>query len=257
MVVPMMAGGSIACLVLLAATTASADPLAPPALTPPITAADPMAARLTVGARSAARNGDCTTLEVLRRRVRKLDRAYHDRVFAADPLLARCKPGVRIDARGREVHAIVVPRPRLKPTGELGIGGGMWQARELGASFYAPGGPSLAVGVFVTPALAISLRVAGTSHLEDGFVYLGLAGAAAQYWLSDRVWLGGGFGVGFAAGCGRGVCGGDVGYGAGARVGYALRSRPRNGPNISFEMTAAMLDAPLQTYSLLVGYQTF
>jgi hypothetical protein len=61
--------------------------------------------------------------------------------------------------------------------------------------------PSVSVGAFVTPRLALSLRAAGTGHWretfgESTFFTSSFYGAAAQLWVHDLYFVGGGIGLG-------------------------------------------------------------
>jgi hypothetical protein len=233
---------------------APAEPVAPavPAAPPPVAPTPPpghdMAVRMTNAARNAAANGTCGSIGSLEARVRDLDPAYHDQVFATDATIARCRPAA--------VAASAEPTPRrVGRTFELGIGGG--EVGDEGGAVSAVGGPAIGVGGFVTPHVALSLRVAGATVASGGLVYVGTLGPNAQLWLGDNAWIGGGLGMGFLVGCGP-ACH-AVGLGADARLGYAFRPRGESGVNLAIEATLESFgpEAAERTISLMLGYQTF
>jgi hypothetical protein len=182
-------------------------------------------------------------------------------------------------------------------TFEAGIGLGLAFSHDNDAGTTSDTNTIAALGVgvayFITPDLAIGIRSTGTFDTEtktynnvDGSTYdvttvvmQGVIGPSAQFWLPNRVWLGGGLGWGF----GRVISTSDSpgsdavgagfnGFGVNARAGYTLTRSSTNTVNIQVEMTAgfwrrgylnagsaggANFDVSTNAYSfaLLVGYQ--
>ncbi len=86
---------------------------------------------------------------------------------------------------------------------------------------------SLSLGGFVNPHLAVMVRASGTSFFKDGTDYnAAFYGVAAQYWINDDVFVGGGAGlaVNFAVFGDHIVPSESKGLGLTARAGYAFYS---------------------------------
>ena len=136
------------------------------------------------------------------------------------------------------------PSTRHGGTFEVGLGAG-WRlpdgrvGRDSEILGVRPGidfaGPNLGVGGWVNPRLAITGRVAVVrwTDLLDLGKYNAVVVAAAQYWVSARVWFGAGIGLGF---------GGDaLGPGADLRVGYTFARGATRTLNVSLEVTPTYL----------------
>jgi hypothetical protein len=254
---------------------ASAQPQAvPPSADPPIAApgtSEPvvasghdMAVRMTNAARNAAARGKCALIDRFDARVHELDAAYYEQAFATDPTIARCRlasapPALSVAAPPG--LAAAAPPPRKSVTIEAGIGASVLTSEGTPA-LRALGGPSLGVGSFVSPTLALSVRLSGSLVVVDGaFLYLGVLGPNAQHWQNEHVWLGGGLGLAILAGCGEDEgCDKEIGFGFDARVGFAFRPRGQGGANLSVEAMHdwfAGADGGVTTVSLMLGYQSF
>lgn len=154
-------------------------------------------------------------------------------------------------------HIVRADPPPTEPargfTLELGMGLG---AMKFGESSDVGLGLSGGLGGFVSPNVALSLRVSGI----DRGGYTGMIGPHVQVWLGDDVFIGAGGGLGFYAlcnvyyGCTSGAAAGGT-----ARVGLVATRIGMTHVSVSFEVTAMEPKATgwIQTYSLLVGGQTF
>ncbi|MBL0220626.1 MAG: outer membrane beta-barrel protein [Myxococcales bacterium] len=123
-------------------------------------------------------------------------------------------------------------------------------------------GADLGAGAFVSPRLAITGRIAGVSLTEKGVrLTSGVLVVAAQVWIDDHFWLGGGAGVGVLA------LSGDIpkndsvtGLGLDFRAGYTFTTGNENTINLSLELTPTFLEdqgskAKYTSIGILFGYQ--
>ena len=158
-------------------------------------------------------------------------------------------------------------------TFEANIGVGfMWAERDDGQESdkeVALGGINLGVGGWMSPRLALSLRVAGVTYTDsegelDFRWTTGFLGPSAQYWLDDHFWLGGGVGAGVVAlsveGPGFEDSDSEVGLGLDLRAGYTFSTTSENTWNISFEMTPSFIEVDDTQFTfygaaVLFGYQ--
>jgi hypothetical protein len=232
--------------------------MSPPVMSPP----NEVAVRMTNAARNAAARGKCALIDALDKRVRALDATYYEKVFATDPTIARCRP----DVSPPGLVAVAAPPPRrLGLTIEGAVGLGLATAGGDGGSLYGLGGPALGFGGFVTPTVALSVRLSGalvSGGSGGGYGYIGVLGPSAQVWFNEHVWLGGGLGLAVLAACDDG-CGTATGIGLDARLGYAFKPRGESGGNVSLETTYSSFgesdgpDTGLETVSLMIGFQSF
>jgi hypothetical protein len=136
---------------------------------------------------------------------------------------------------------------------ELGMGMG---AIKFPESSTIGLGLSGGIGGFITHDVALTLRVSGI----DRAGYTGLIGPHVQVWLGDDVFVGVGGGLGFYALCDvvYGCSTGDAPGGT-ARIGIVATRIGLTHVSMSVEATAMKPDSVgvIQTYSLLVGGQTF
>lgn len=126
------------------------------------------------------------------------------------------------------------------------------------------GGVDLGGGAYVTPRVALTLRLAGGTIVEGGEVgYFGVLGPHAQVWATDRLWIGAGGGLGFGV-VWHDTLSGERGSGLDFRCGYSLRP---HGNSMSFSIEATSVsgkttfaapfsDNALTVLSFLVGYQS-
>lgn len=152
---------------------AGATPLGPP---PPPS----MAEMLTKSARSAARRGDCTTIEVLRGHVQEIDAAYYAANFANDPEILSCKQGVSRDPPQAPVahlspgtHYDNNTRPPHPGSTGLRVGGymlGIGAAVGLGSALILDAGAF--VGVFGITAGVILVGIGLIVLLVSALVYV-------------------------------------------------------------------------------------
>ncbi len=122
------------------------------------------------------------------------------------------------------------------------------------------GGLDLGVGRFVSHNVALSLRIAGVTGLDNGLSYLGVLGPHAQLWLEPQGWIGAGIGVGFAIGCGGGVgCNAaTTSTSFDVRAGYAFSSTPGGGGNVSIRRRGVSAGSvSITAISFLLGCQAF
>ncbi len=127
------------------------------------------------------------------------------------------------------------------------------------------GGLSLGLGGWVSPKLAITARIAGVTYSEDGTSLSDVFfGPAAQYWVDDHFWLGGGAGLGILAVSGDGVNpnadNSVTGFGLDFRAGYTFTAGSENTFNASFEINPGFFEnngysATFTGIGILLGYQ--
>jgi hypothetical protein len=196
---------------------------------------------------------------------------------ALSPLAARAQPapdaGIAADADAAPVVNAPAPAtptpspPASNPpvrdaTVEVSAGVAFVHAGNSTDIIHGLGGMNFGFGKFVTPEVAVSLRVSGLTLIYDGIVgYVGMIGPHAQLWLSPQAWIGAGLGVGFVGACATGGNGGgcdgttfwpvfDVRAGVG--------DLSKGGANLSVEVESASIGGQtLTAVSFLVGYQAF
>jgi hypothetical protein len=116
-------------------------------------------------------------------------------------------------------------------------------------------GLNVGLGGFLTPNVAMTVRVSGVTWLDSALVYFGVIGPNVQAWFG-RGFVGGGIGVGFFAGCGSGSCDSTT------TTGFDLRAGYRFGENGTVSVETQSIHGffsqdSLQTVSFLIGYQSF
>jgi hypothetical protein len=133
-------------------------------------------------------------------------------------------------------------------------------------SFTSIAGLDLGIGGFVAPDLAVTLRIASTTYFVPASIFpestqwIAMTSAfvspALQYWVSDRLFVGGGAGLG--------VWDNDAddppqfGVGLDARVGYGVLVGRRGTLFLTGEITAGFFDeGDTVGYALKVGAQLF
>ncbi|CAN5838049.1 hypothetical protein BH11MYX3_BH11MYX3_47300 [soil metagenome] len=157
-------------------------------------------------------------------------------------------------------------RCRLTFEAGLGLGwihvaaDGISETGDLGLS-----GPNLGIGGWVSGKLAITGRIAGVSHSHRGIrVTNTVIGAAAQYWIDDRYWLGGGLGLGLLVLTGSSFDSSQdnvtAGFGFDLRAGFAFSQTREHVFNLSLEVTPTLLSnggerARYTGIALQFGYQ--
>jgi hypothetical protein len=118
---------------------------------------------LTRSARRAARNDDCATVRIIGRRVAKLDRQHHARVFVLDPTIARCLPTL----------APPPPAPRRGPIGaKVGVGIGAPYGGEVGISTELRLAHAGLVGSIGIAGRSLGWSVGLRTYLRDRFVFV-------------------------------------------------------------------------------------
>lgn len=158
-------------------------------------------------------------------------------------------------------------------TGELNLGlGFIWARNDDGQESdteVALAGLSAGIGGWINPQMALTLRVAGATYSTDfgnasARFTTGVVGPSLQYWLDDRLWIGGGAGVGFAA---ITIDGADTqpdpetGFGLDLRAGYTFTSGSANTFNVSVEYNPTFFDVgdgqslQINSFGILFGYQ--
>jgi hypothetical protein len=118
-------------------------------------------------------------------------------------------------------------------------------------------GLNVAVGGFVTPATAITLRIAGTMFTDDsGYeeltVVSGFLGPAVQHWFTERTFVGAGLGWGILAVDDGEQDESETGLGLDLRLGYDIVTSPAGALHIAAEITPAFFDRGTVTG---VGFQ--
>jgi hypothetical protein len=143
---------------------------------------------------------------------------------------------------------------------------------DLGGAF------CLGVGGWVSPKLAITARVASTTTwdtISGGGISVDVRytnlflGGAAQYWVDDHIWLGGGAGIGVldqkASYMGESQSDSTNGFALDLRAGYTFSQGTDSTWNASFELAPGFFssdddgggssDFTLTSIAFLVGYQ--
>lgn len=125
----------------------------------------------------------------------------------------------------------------------------------------ALGGLNIGLGGWISPQLAISLRIAGVTYSEDvgdqtARLSTGFFGPSAQYWVNENAWIGGGIGMGFVAVSFDGDTESETGIGFDLRGGYTFSTTSENTWNISLELTPSSIeDVNFYGFGILFGYQ--
>lgn len=170
----------------------------------------------------------------------------------APPALAPVQPVEPVQPPAPEGHV------KKGMTGEIAIGLGMVSAGGESELIHGIAGINLGVGGFVSPRVALSLRMAGTTVMEDAMVYVGVLGPHVQGWISPQFFIGGGLGVGFFAGCDGGRCESDTATGYDFRLGYAF-APDGHGAHAALEVSS--IDAGygynINIIGFTLGYQGF
>ncbi|MCE9578829.1 MAG: hypothetical protein K8W52_37235, partial [Deltaproteobacteria bacterium] len=119
------------------------------------------------------------------------------------------------------------------------------------------GGLDLGVGGWASPQLAITGRIAGVTWSENGGrLTSGALLGAAQYWIDDHLWIGGGLGIGVGVVSGTNTSESHTGFGLEARAGYTFSATTENTFNASIEIMPTFVDdVTLTSIALLFGYQ--
>jgi hypothetical protein len=233
------------------APTEPPPPPAPPA--PPSAPAAPPAAAPPVLATPTAAPSARERCVLERRRIAALASTKSDLQERTRLLMSMpdCGP-----VAGTSV-AVEVDRAREGGTGEISVGFGT--INFFGTSVQGIGGLNLGFGGFLTPRVALTARLSGVTHYEEGgIVYLGTFGPNIQGWFDDHTFVGGGVGVGLVAACADGDCAAiTLKSGINLRIGYSF-SKPgsTSSANLSLEYNTVDLDfGSLSTVALLIGYQ--
>jgi len=167
-------------------------------------------------------------------------------------------------AQGQQpAQMYVAPETHTGLTFEANIGFGMLRAAPDNGDAdtqSALGGLNLGLGGFINPKLALTVRIAGATHAEDGVrITQAFFGPSLQYWPNANTWVGGGVGFGIAA---LSFDGNDASYtekglGLDLRAGYTFNPYSKHSFNASVEVTPAFLDGgTFSGIALLIGYQT-
>ena len=133
------------------------------------------------------------------------------------------------------------------------LGVGLQHDGYIGQTERGWAGLNLGAGGFLTDDVALLFRLTGTTANHGAIQQSsGVMGPTVQYWLDDRFFVGGGFGVGF--GCVRCRTDGGVGFILGG--GYTLLNRGKHNLQIGMEYAPAFT-APEAVHSLgfTVGWQ--
>jgi len=145
-------------------------------------------------------------------------------------------------------------------TFEANLGIGWIHGSSNGDSYTSDvtvGGLDLGVGGWANPRLAITARIAGATYSEDsGRLTSGALLGAAQYWIDDHFWIGGGLGLGIGVATRNNSSESHRGLGLDARAGYTFSTGTENTLNASIEITPTFIDdVSLTSIALLFGYQ--
>jgi len=129
-------------------------------------------------------------------------------------------------------------------------------------------GIGLGVGGWVSPQLAITGRISGTSTTFDEFSSGGesirynqyFVGGAVQYWVDDHFWFGGGAGIAVLAASFMGESDSINGFGFQGRAGYSFSTGSENTFNVQLELTPGFYSednggGTVTGVGIMVGYQ--
>jgi hypothetical protein len=121
-------------------------------------------------------------------------------------------------------------------------------------------GLNVQLGGFVSPQLALNVRISGTTFNVDGvpgtFV-AGFLGLNAQYWVAQKVFVGGGAGLGYFA-LTESDAEADTGPALNGRVGYELWQSSSSAIHAALEITPAFYeDGTLTSVGFQIGWQHF
>ena len=175
---------------------------------------------------------------------------------------------VAAPARAQPLTEAPAPPHREGFTVELDGGLGVTRATGLVEGNVlrpAVGGMDVGFGAFVTPELAMLFRFAAETFWvptvdNNRIAAHAFAGPAIQVWLNDRVFVGGGAGLGIEGGQKQDGSDADsaIGLGVTGRAGYAVSLTEDAGWRVSIEASYGMLEAR-RAYSaaLLIGWQSF
>jgi hypothetical protein len=162
------------------------------------------------------------------------------------------------------------PQPRrvgFTLEGSLGLGVTRMASGDKAEHFVGLSGLNVAIGGFVGPDTALTLRIAGGTFKTDRFgpdlrYTSAFAGPAVQRWVTDRLFIGGGLGLGV-----YGTSGSDVdevdadsesGFAVDLRFGYDIVSGARGALHVAFEMVPVFLDeGTITSMGFQVGAQLF
>jgi hypothetical protein len=100
----------------------------------------------------------------------------------------------------------------------------------------------IGLGGWISPKTALTVRVAGTSFVEDDIQYIaGMLGLSAQHMVTEAAWLGGGLGIGVLTTDIEGDEG-LRGLGLDLRAGYNFHQSARNAFSVSVEVTPLFVE---------------
>ncbi len=113
-------------------------------------------------------------------------------------------------------------------------------------------GVNLGIGGFLNSRLAIAARFAGVLTRGDNPVTLLFLGGVVQYWIDDKLWVGGGLGLGNV----DGDRGSANGLGFDVRGGYTIKQTREHAVGVSVEVLPALFAGRVLTgIAVLAGYQ--
>jgi hypothetical protein len=171
---------------------------------PPLTVAparEPtMVERLTMGARSVARDGRCDSIAIIGKRVRELDPTYYQTVFVVDATIASCRPGVRVVPPGTGPVLAPEVAPMTQPVSMFEAPVEIVEVKSENTALM------LSLGVTLG---GIGLSWFGAEHNVDGLATFGSVAAfvgpttghiyADNIWNTGLQWRLGSLGVGVGA----------------------------------------------------------
>jgi hypothetical protein len=119
-------------------------------------------------------------------------------------------------------------------------------------------GLNLSLGGFLSPSMAIILRVSGTTFGEFGAdqSISGFLGGAVQAWVGPKFFVGGGAGIGILT-CSN--CEAETGFAVTGRAGFEFGQRATSGWHVAAEVTPAFYDNDVRVTSigLQIGWQHY
>jgi hypothetical protein len=163
------------------------------------------------------------------------------------------------------------PRPRragFTLEGSLGLGVTRVAGGDDAEHFIGLSGLNVGIGGFIGPQTALTLRIAGGTFSSDRFgpelrYTTGFGGPAVQHYVTDRLFVGGGLGLGVFANSRSEEAdevdgGAETGFALDLRAGYDILSGARGALHVAFEMIPVFLDdGTVTSMGFQVGAQLF
>jgi hypothetical protein len=162
-------------------------------------------------------------------------------------------------APARPIETRMQSRQPLSTAAERGgftllvdLGVGIQKDDGVGDSAAGVAGLNVGVGAFLTKNLALMFRFSGTDVSYDRYSQVsGVVGPMVQYWLSDRINVRAGGGLGFWSSDDQS----DHGFGLILGAGVTVFNRGKHNLQVGFEYAPAFTDGKVHNFGITFGYQ--